>query len=26
LLEAYLRWVPESAYGEVSLMWPPLDA
>ncbi|XP_044261323.1 probable ATP-dependent RNA helicase kurz [Tribolium madens] len=25
LLEEYLRWVPQSAYGEVSMMWPPLD-
>ncbi|XP_063930148.1 probable ATP-dependent RNA helicase kurz [Zophobas morio] len=25
LLEEYLRWMPQSAYGEVSLMWPPLD-
>ncbi|XP_008191976.1 probable ATP-dependent RNA helicase kurz [Tribolium castaneum] len=25
LLEEFLRWVPQSAYGEVSMMWPPLD-
>ncbi|KAJ8917251.1 hypothetical protein NQ315_002268 [Exocentrus adspersus] len=26
LLTEYLKWVPESAYGEISLLWPPLDS
>ncbi|KAJ8980392.1 hypothetical protein NQ317_009386 [Molorchus minor] len=25
LLVEYLKWLPESAHGEVSLIWPPLD-
>lgn len=25
LLDAYLKWLPESAHGEVSLIWPPSD-
>ncbi|XP_023312984.1 probable ATP-dependent RNA helicase DHX37, partial [Anoplophora glabripennis] len=26
LLAEYLKWLPESAHGEVSLLWPPLDS
>ncbi|XP_071448431.1 probable ATP-dependent RNA helicase kurz [Hetaerina americana] len=25
LLPAYLKWLPESAHNEVSLLWPPLE-
>ncbi|ENN77660.1 hypothetical protein YQE_05954, partial [Dendroctonus ponderosae] len=25
LLQEYLEWLPQSAHGEVSLLWPPLD-
>lgn len=25
LLAEYLKWLPESAYAEVTLIWPPLD-
>ncbi|KAJ8951391.1 hypothetical protein NQ318_009955 [Aromia moschata] len=25
LLAEYLKWLPESAHGEISLLWPPLD-
>ncbi|XP_046386112.1 probable ATP-dependent RNA helicase kurz [Ischnura elegans] len=25
LLSAYLKWLPESAHNEVSLIWPPLE-
>lgn len=25
LLSAYQMWIPESAHGEVALIWPPIN-